>query len=219
VFPEISNGTNGALSADLSRRVAVVCKALVEGYAGTGTITLGGHDYHTGNLTDGRARDVVAGRVIGRILEVFRRKGKPVMIYLFTDGGVYNGVDENGAGTAGDPVWTGDDGEKSGSVLITLKPAAPRASQPRLTPAFLQQYGRQVGHFQFVSDKLGAKRSAVVTGADVTAVVRAVIANHMALHTDDMGLIRSRLIQVTGSENLSSAEGGLERYVGFKKIA
>lgn len=214
VFPELVNGNNGALSLDISRRLSVVCKALVEGFAGTGTITLGGHDYHNGTITDGRTRDVIAGRVIGRILEVFRRKGRPVMIYLFTDGGVYNGNLE-----IDNPVWTGDDGEKSGSVVITLKPGSPRASQPRLSPAFLQQYGRQIGHFQFVSDKLGVKRSAVVTGADVTAVVRAVIANHMALHTDDLGLIRSRLVQVTGSENFSTAAGGLERYVAFKKIA
>ena len=123
VFPELVTNTNGALALDVSRKVAVVCKALSEGYAGTGTITLGGHDYHTGTITDGRSRDVVAGRVIGRILEVFRRKGRPVMVYIFTDGGVYNGNPE-----VDDPVWTGDDGEKGGSVLLTLKPGSPRSS-------------------------------------------------------------------------------------------
>jgi len=198
---------------------AVVCKALIEGYAGVGTITLGGYDYHSSNLTLGKSMDVQAGRVIGRILEVFRRKNKPVMIYVFTDGGVSNGNSEKL-----DPVWTSDDSEKSGAFILTfdpsLSPSLTRAQKPILREPFLDPkiYGRQIGHFQFVGGKLGVKRTSAVTASDIPSIARAVLANHMALHTDDLESIKRRLTEVTGIDNLTNAPGGVERYVAFRKI-
>ncbi|MDH5369136.1 MAG: general secretion pathway protein GspF, partial [Gammaproteobacteria bacterium] len=42
------------------RKTASVMKMVVNGYAGAGTITMGGYDYHTGNRTTGDARDLRA---------------------------------------------------------------------------------------------------------------------------------------------------------------
>ena len=61
-------------------------KLVVEGYAGAGTISMGGFDYHTGDRSTGELRDLRAGRCIGACLEFAARRGKPLMIYVFSDG-------------------------------------------------------------------------------------------------------------------------------------
>ncbi len=215
-FQAVFPGITQTLSSDLGK-TAAICHALLGGFAGVGTITLGGYDYHDGTLTGGRAKDKAAGRLIGRALEIFRRKGKPVLIYVFTDGGVYSS--ESSTNT-NDPTWNGDDGEKGGALLFALHPTAARTSAPRLRESFASPdvYGRQLGEYRYLNGKIGAKRSAVVTGGDVSALARAVLANYFALHTEDLGEIRRRLIETTGSEPFSSAPGGFERYVAFKKL-
>ena len=61
-------------------------KLVVEGYAGAGTISMGGFDYHTGDRSTGELRDLRAGRCMGACLEFAARRGKPLMLYVFSDG-------------------------------------------------------------------------------------------------------------------------------------
>lgn len=44
------------------QKTASVMKLVLEGYAGAGTITMGGYDYHTGERGTGERRDEQAGR-------------------------------------------------------------------------------------------------------------------------------------------------------------
>ena len=75
---------------------ASVMKMVVNGYAGAGTIEMGGYDYHDGTRATGETRDFMAGQCIGACLEYAARVGVPLMIYVFSDGSlVSNGMPDN----------------------------------------------------------------------------------------------------------------------------
>ncbi|HAS75407.1 MAG TPA: general secretion pathway protein GspF, partial [Marinobacter adhaerens] len=60
------------------RKTASVMKLVLNGYAGAGTITMGGYDYHTGERGTGERRDAQAGRCMGACLEYAARVGMPL---------------------------------------------------------------------------------------------------------------------------------------------
>src|SRR5882724_6471101 len=68
------------------QKTAAVMKLVIDGNAAAGTIEMGGFDYHTGDRSTGEARDLNFGNCIGACLEYAARVGKPVMIYVFSDG-------------------------------------------------------------------------------------------------------------------------------------
>ena len=61
-------------------------KMVINGYAGAGTVTMGGYDYHGQGRNTGENRNFRAGRCIGACLEYAARMQKPLMIYVFSDG-------------------------------------------------------------------------------------------------------------------------------------
>ncbi|KZZ51159.1 general secretion pathway protein GspF, partial [Oleiphilus sp. HI0118] len=67
------------------RKTASVMKLVVNGFAGAGTVTMGGFDYHTGERGTGERRDLRAGRCMGACLEYAARIGVPLMIYVCSD--------------------------------------------------------------------------------------------------------------------------------------
>src|SRR6267378_3618679 len=60
-------------------KTATVMKLVLNGYAGAGTITLGGYDYHDSTRASGETRNFKAGQMIGAVLEYAQRVGSPVM--------------------------------------------------------------------------------------------------------------------------------------------
>lgn len=96
------------------QKTASVMKLVLEGYAGAGTITMGGYDYHTGERGTGERRDELAGRCMGACLEYAARVGMPLMLYVFSDGSVSsNGrLDDSEAGR----------GKGNGPVIISRLP-------------------------------------------------------------------------------------------------
>jgi len=116
------------------RKTASVMKMVIDGlpdsYAGAGTIALGGYDYHTGDRRTGEARDLRAGRCIGACLEYAARRGRPLMIYVFSDGSLAsNGMIDNSPangpddpGGQGKPVWTGDNSSTAASFILVYNP-------------------------------------------------------------------------------------------------
>src|SRR5947207_15541683 len=85
-------------------------KLVLNGYAGAGTITLGGYDYHDSTGATGETRNFKAGQMIGAVLEYAQRVGSPVMIYVFSDGSLSatGSIDSSSAGR-GKLGWQGDD--------------------------------------------------------------------------------------------------------------
>jgi hypothetical protein len=75
------------------RKTAAIMKMVISGFAGAGTVTMGGYDYHGQGRNTGETRNFRAGRCIGACLEYAARKQMPLMIYVFSDGSLSaNGV-------------------------------------------------------------------------------------------------------------------------------
>jgi hypothetical protein len=161
-------------------KTASVMKMVVNGFAAGGCITMGGYDYHTGDRRTGENRDLRAGRCIGACIDYARRKDKPLMVYVFSDGslasnGMPDDTTSNGAGEnlvlggRGKGQWTGDNSSTACSFFLVFRPG----SAPTLVG------GRQIG-------RMSADGS-VVTSASPAAnnpnlLVNLVMLNYMALN-------------------------------------
>jgi len=116
--------TAAELQADKDlQKTAAVMKLVINGFAGAGTITLGGYDYHSGNRVDGETKNQHAGVVIGAILDYARRVGRPVMIQVISDGSLTStgNVDGNAA-ALGKLGWQGDSAQVAGSFILAYSP-------------------------------------------------------------------------------------------------
>lgn len=160
------------------RKTASVMKLVVEGYAGAGTITMGGYDYHTGDRSTGEQRDLRAGRCIGACLEYAARKGVPIMIYVFSDGSVFsNGMLDMSTEGRGKGVWTGDDQQTASSFFLVYNPAG-RANLIGNTPTEQAQH-QQIGYMRPSGD---VETGSSPVANNVNLLVEMVILNYMALH-------------------------------------
>ena len=162
------------------RKTASVMKMVVNGFAGAGTVTMGGYDYHTGDRITGELRDLRAGRCIGACLEYAARanngNGVPIMIYVYSDGSVFsNGMTDNSAGGKG--VWTGDNSSTASSFFLVYNPG----SRPLLLGADIveQAVHQQLGWFR---PDASVETSATPAANQVNLLVETVILNYMALH-------------------------------------
>jgi hypothetical protein len=161
------------------RKAAAVMKMVISGYAGAGTITMGGYDYHDGTRASGEMRNFRAGRCIGACLEYAARKGVPVMIYVFSDGSLNatNMVDNsaNGRGKFG---WQGDNQSTASSFFLVYNPGG----RPQVMAADAAGgVGKQIGYFR--AD--GSVETSSHPGANaVNLLVETVVLNYMALHEE-----------------------------------
>ncbi|HEY7378541.1 MAG TPA: hypothetical protein VH542_07665, partial [Steroidobacteraceae bacterium] len=153
-------------------KTASVMKLVIEGYAGAGTISMGGFDYHTGDRSTGEGRDFRAGACMGACIEFAHRRGVPLMLYVFSDGSLSsNGMIDSSAGGRGKGVWTGDNQSTAASFFLVYNPAGPT------TPI-----RQQIGYFRASGDVETASHP----GANaVNLLVETVILNYMALHGEE----------------------------------
>ena len=108
------------------QKTASVMKMVLDGYAGAGTVTMGGYDYHTGDRSTGELRDLRAGRCIGACLAYAAAKGEKLMIYVCSDGSVAsNGMIDNSTDGGGKGVWTGDNSSTASSFFLVYNPGSP----------------------------------------------------------------------------------------------
>ncbi|MEJ1962491.1 MAG: hypothetical protein WDO56_13495 [Gammaproteobacteria bacterium] len=160
------------------RKAAAVMKMVISGYAGAGTITMGGYDYHDGTRASGEMRNLRAGRCIGACLEYARIKNVPLMIYVFSDGSLNatNMVDSstNGRGKFG---WQGDNQSVAASFFLVFNPnGKPQAITPDAAGG---NVGKQIGYYR--AD--GSIETSSHPGANaVNLLVETVVLNYMALH-------------------------------------
>lgn len=105
------------------RKTAAVMKLVVNGYAGAGTITLGGFDYHDSTRASGEQKNFKAGVVIGAILDYARRVGRPVMIQVISDGSLNStGMVDSSANGRGKLGWQGDSQQTAASFILAYSP-------------------------------------------------------------------------------------------------
>ncbi len=152
---------------------ATVMKLVLNGFAGAGTIALGGFDYHDNTRATGETRNFQAGQMIGAVLEYAHRIGKPVMIYVLSDGSLTSSsmVDTSAAGRD-KLAWQGDASSVAATFFLVYSPNGRPA--PRNGAA-----SQQIGYFS--SD--GAVVSTSSPGSNaVVQLVEMVVLNYMALH-------------------------------------
>jgi hypothetical protein len=174
--------------------------------AGAGTISMGGFDYHTGERATGEGRDLRAGRCIGACLEYAAAVGKPVMIYVFSDGSLSsNGRVDDSAGGRGKGEWTGDNQQTAASFFLVYSPQGrPTLLQSGPPPARHQQ----IGFYNAGGDVVTSSSPAA---NNVNQLVQMVILNYMALH-GDQGLFVNQFGGALGSGTT------LDNYIAFNPI-
>lgn len=151
---------------------ATIMKLVLNGFAGAGTIALSGFDYHDNTRATGETRNFQAGQMIGAVLEYAARIGKPVMIYVFSDGSLTSSsmVDTTPAGRD-KLAWQGDSSAVASTFFLVYSPKG----RPQPVGGAASQ---QIGYFS--SD--GSVVSTSSPGANsVEQLVEMLVLNYMAL--------------------------------------
>jgi hypothetical protein len=168
-------GTDGAEF----RKTASVMKLVIEGFAGAGCITMGGYDYHGGRRMEGEVKDERAGKCMGACLEYAARKGRPLMMYVFSDGSLSsNGVIDTTTAGRNKGEWTSDNQDTAASFFLVYNPGGrPQifTGSDGLTPAQHQQLGAFTANGDVV-------RSGTPGANNVNLLVETVLLNYLALH-------------------------------------
>ena len=160
------------------RKTAAVMKMVLSGYAGAGTITLGGYDYHGQGRSTGELRDLRAGRCMGACLEYAARRGLPLMLYVFSDGSISaSGQVDDTADGRGKFMWTSDNQATAASFFLVYNPRG----RPSLvsTGAGGAARHQQIGYFR--ADASVETASSPAAG-NVNLLAETVVLNYMALH-------------------------------------
>lgn len=160
------------------RKTAAIMKLVVNGYAGAGTIEMGGYDYHGGARAEGEVKDERAGRCMGACLEYAARQGVPLMMYVFSDGSLSsNGTIDNSAAGRGKGEWTSDNSSTAGAFFLVYNPGR-RPTIIGATPEE-QAIHQQIGYM----DAGGSvQRAATPAANNVNSLVYTALLNYMALH-------------------------------------
>lgn len=157
---------------DEFQKTASVMKMVVNGFAGAGTITMGGFDYHTGDRSTGELRDFRAGQCMGACLEYAARVGMPLMLYVFSDGSVAsNGMLDESMNGRGKGQWTGDNSSTAASFFLVYNPGG----RPALISPSLQQLG-------YMRADASVETAATPASNNVNLLVQTIALNYMALH-------------------------------------
>jgi hypothetical protein len=159
------------------QKTAAVMKLVIDGDAAAGTIELGGFDYHTGERATGEMRDFGAGQCIGAVLQYAALKGKPVMIYIFSDGSLAsNGMIDDSTGGGGKGVWTADNQNVAATYWLIYNPKGKAASaQPAGIEASLQ--------LGYLNPDGSQNTNSSPAGNNVPNLVQMVVLNYLALHS------------------------------------
>jgi hypothetical protein len=166
---------------DEFRKTAAVMKLVLNGFAGAGTITMSGYDYHGQGRATGELRDFRAGRCMGACLEYAARRGTPLMLYVFSDGSLSaDGQVDDTVNGRGKFMWASDNQSTAASFFLVYN--------PRGRPNALR---RQIGYFR----PDGSVETASSPAANaVNLLVETVVLNYMALH-GEQGLFSTRFPQ------------------------
>ena len=172
------------------QKTAAVMKMVLEGHAGAGTITMGGFDYHTGDRATGERRDLRAGQCMGACLDYARRKGSPLILYVFSDGSVSsNGQIDDSAMGGGKGQWTSDNSSTAASFFLVYHPGR------IITPI-----RSQIGYFRSGG---AVETSSSPAANNVNLLVETIMLNYLALH-GEQGALDTRLAAYGLSHGLGS---------------
>ena len=181
---------------------------------------MGGYDYHTGDRRTGENRDLRAGRCIGACLDYARRLGKPLMIYVFSDGSVAsNGMPDDtttsgtletlSLGGGGKGQWTGDNSSTACSYFLVYSPAGAPVLSINGQAAELH---RQIGRF---SADASVVTSATPAANNPNLLVNMLLLNYMAVNGDISPSDTSAFTSLFPNHGLGS---NLGNYIAFSTL-
>ncbi len=223
--PDIVGGADSIFSADEFlndrefQKTASVMKLVIDSpnngypYAGAGTIAMGGYDYHGGGRSTGEVRDYRAGRCMGACLEYAARKGRPLMLYVSSDGSLSsNGVTEDTELGRGKGMWTSDNQQTACSFFLVYNPGG----RPELLGGTAEEQAvhQQIGFMRSSGD---VETSASPAANNVEQLVQMVVLNYMALH-GEIGQFGANFDTEGLRQGLGTSESVLENYVAFTPI-
>ena len=121
---------NGSTVQNLQTNPAAseIAYLVLKGYAGAGTITLSGYDYHDSSATTGDRQDFEAGQVIAMILSMAAALNRKLMLHVYTDGGLLIGnrrqpVTGGGQQQVEKFIWVGDSEMRSAALVLMYDPS------------------------------------------------------------------------------------------------
>jgi len=194
--------TSEDLANENLEKVASIAKLVINGFAGAGTISIGGYDYHDSTRATGELKDFLAGQAIGATIEYAARKNQPVMIYVFSDGSVAsNGELDNSADGRGKGIWKGDNSSTSSVFFLVYDPNG----QPQLRSPTSQQIG-------FFRPSGSLETAATPASNNVGLLAESIVLNYLALH-GEVG----RLSEVLPTHGLGSA-AAIDSLLAFQPI-
>jgi hypothetical protein len=185
-------------------KTASVMKLVLNGFAGAGTIEQGGYDYHDGTRATGEVRDFLAGQMMGSILEYAARLGRPVALYVLSDGSLdSDGSIDNSAAGRGKGNWRGDNSSVAATFMLAYSPAG----RPPLTRATANQIGyyRSNGNIESAATRVSN---------NVALLAEAVVLNYLALHNGGV----ARFASVLPSHGLGATAADLDALTAFTPI-
>ncbi len=193
------------------QKTAAIMKLVIDGNAAAGTIEMGGFDYHTGDRATGEARDLNLGNCIGACLEYAARVGKPVMIYVFSDGSLASsGMIDNSVGGRGKGVWTADNQSVAATYFLVYNPKGkpvPMQSNPELS--------LQIGSF---NPDGSINTTGSPAGNNVPNLVQMVVLNYIALHDANAVSTFPSLYPAPNLNNTLGTGTALEPLIAFRPI-
>ncbi len=173
--------TGGGRDGGEFRKTASVMKMVVNGFAGAGTIEMGGYDYHGGRRAEGEVKDFRAGICMGACLEYAARVGVPLMLYVMSDGSLSsNGAIDNTVDGRGKGEWVSDNQQTAATFFLVYNPNG----RPQLiggTPEE-QAIHQQIGYMR----PDGSVETAATPAANnVNLLAQTIVLNYMALHGEN----------------------------------
>ena len=194
------------------QKTASVMKLVIDGNAAAGTIEMSGFDYHTGDRATGETRDYTLGNCIGAVLEYAARVGKPVMVYVFSDGSLAsNGMIDSSAAGRGKCVWTADNQSVAATYFLVYNPngkAVSAQSNPEMS--------LQIGNFN-------ADGSINTTGSpggnNVFNLVQMVVLNYIALHEATAPTTFAGLYPAATQNNTLGTGSALSSLIAYQPLA
>jgi len=160
------------------QKTASVMKMVINGFAGAGTIEMGGYDYHGGKRAEGEVKDFRAGVCMGACLQYAATVGVPLMMYVFSDGSLSsNGAIDNSTDGRGKGEWTSDNQQTAATWFLVYNPTGPA----KLIGGTVAEQARhqQIGYMR---PDGSVETSSTPAANNVNLLAYTAILNYMALH-------------------------------------
>ena len=173
--------TSGDRSASEFQKTASVMKMVINGFAGAGTIEMGGYDYHGGRRAEGEVKDFRAGQCMGACLEYARIRQVPLMLYVMSDGSLSsNGAIDDTVDGRGKGEWSSDNSSTAATFLLVYNPSG----RPTLIGGSPEEQAlhQQIGYMR---PDGSVETAATPAAGNVNLLAETIVLNYMALHGEN----------------------------------